>query len=165
MSESLYSQIEKANEIKVEEKQNDNVGESAWLVFTVGSENYALKSSSIREILRNNEIYPMPFVPSYIKGVLNYYGEPYAVVDIQALSGGEKLDGRLFMILKDQNKISLQVSEIQEFHSDKDVIKQKLQNNQDSTFFSGAITFDSITAPIINIKGITEKIRVDIENN
>ena len=167
MSENLYQKI-------VESSKTDNKEEAketliTYLVFKIGKENYAVESNEVREILRNNEIFPLPFVPNYIKGVLNSYGEPYAVLDLSLFFGGEAQDSALFMILKNENNLSLQVSDIQEFHSSKDINFQKFSDKEDAGHFLGAITFSSskdeeITAPILELNSVIEKIRKDIEN-
>lgn len=143
-----------------------NVEENAtsFLVFKAGQDFYAINSSDVREILRNNEVFPMPFVPPYIRGILNSYGIPYAVLDLSLFITNERQDSRLFLILKDQNNLSIQVTDIQEFHSSSDVTIQTLMNQTDTPFFTGAISFDGVTAPILNIPGILEKIRNDLES-
>ena len=106
----------------------------------------------------------MPFVPPYIRGILNSYGIPYAVLDLSLFINNERQDSKLFMILKDSNNLSIQVTDIQEFHSSSDVTIQTLSNQNDTPFFSGAISFDGVTAPILDIPGILEKIRTDLES-
>lgn len=163
MNNKLYDEIVESNREKTvvtEEKET-----VTWLVFKCGEDNYAIDSNEVSEILRNNEIFQMPFVPRYIRGVLNSYGNPYAVIDFSLFLGKQQDDAKLFMLLKNRNSLSLQISEIQEFHTDSEVTFQKLSNHEDSDFFSGAISFDGITAPVLNIQNILEKIRTDIENN
>ncbi|MCH5295069.1 MAG: chemotaxis protein CheW [Treponema sp.] len=143
-----------------------NEGENApvtWLVFRSGGENLAIESSEVREILRNNEIYPLPFMPAYIKGVLNSYGDPYAVVDMAQFLGNESPDDRMFMILNNENNFALRITDIQEFHSNADVTMKNLSDSSESSYFTGAITFDDVTAPILSIKGILERIKADLE--
>lgn len=134
-----------------------------WLVFTAGEETYAIDSSEVREIVRNNEIYPIPFVPPYVKGVLNCYGDPFAVVDVSLFLGQEIQNSQLFMILNNENKLSLQISDIQEFHNASDVESQKLSESTDASYFTGAISFDGVTAPVLSVEGIVDKIRGDLE--
>lgn len=145
--------------------EQDKADAVSYLVFKAGEMDYAVNSTEVREILRNNEVYPMPFVPPYIKGVLNSYGVPFAVVDFSQFTSNQAQDSRLYMILKNPNNISIQVSEIQEFHNGSEVTVKKLTNEEDSPFFTGAISFDDVTAPVLNINGIIERIRSDLENN
>ncbi|MBP5174578.1 MAG: chemotaxis protein CheW [Treponema sp.] len=162
MSDELLEEILEEQEML--EAVNIDENAASWLVFKAGKDFYAINSSDVREILRNNEIFPMPFVPPYIRGILNSYGIPYAVLDLSLFINNERQDSKLFMILKDSNNLSIQVTDIQEFHSSSDVTIQTLSNQNDTPFFSGAISFDGVTAPILDIPGILEKIRTDLES-
>ena len=44
-----------------------------WLVFSAGEKKYALLASDVREILRDVPVFPLPFVPEYLNGILNRY--------------------------------------------------------------------------------------------
>ncbi len=162
MSDELLEEIVEEQEML--EAVNVEENATSFLVFKAGQDFYAINSSDVREILRNNEVFPMPFVPPYIRGILNSYGIPYAVLDLSLFITNERQDSRLFLILKDQNNLSIQVTDIQEFHSSSDVTIQTLMNQTDTPFFTGAISFDGVTAPILNIPGILEKIRNDLES-
>lgn len=163
LTDDLLEEILENQIISTDEAEKSNP--TSYLVFKAGDINYAVNSTEVREILRNNEVYPMPFVPQYIKGVLNSYGVPFAVVDFSLFTSGRPQDSRLYMLLKNPNNISIQVSEIQEFHNESEVTVKNLTNTEDAPFFTGAISFDDVTAPILNINGILEKIRSDLENS
>jgi chemotaxis signal transduction protein len=136
-----------------------------WLVFTAGKDTFALEPGQVREILRNTEIYPLPFVPAYIKGVINRHGDPYAVIDISSFLGHEELPENLFLVLNDDNDVALRISEIREFHTAGGTDLKKMSDASLSDYFCGAVSYDRITASILNVTGITGKIRMDLENN
>ena len=162
-TEELLEEIQENQVLTFGEEEKLNT--TSYLVFKAGDKNYAVNSTEVRELLRNNEVYPMPFVPPYIKGVLNSYGVPYAVVDFSYFNADMPQESRLFMLLKNPNNISIQVSEIQEFHNESEVTVKSLTNAEDSPFFTGAISFDDVTAPVLNINGILERIRSDLANS
>lgn len=136
-----------------------------WLVFSAGEDTFALEPGEVREIVRNTEIYPLPFVPSYIKGVLNRHGDPYAVVDISSFLGHEELTESLFLVLNDGDDIALRISEIREFHAAGESDLKKLSDASRSDYFCGAVSYNRITASVLNVAGIIGKIRTDLENN
>ncbi|MBO4321066.1 MAG: chemotaxis protein CheW [Treponema sp.] len=162
-TEELLEEILENQETATGGQEKSNT--TSYLVFRAGETNYAINSTEVREILRNNEVFPMPFVPPYIKGVLNSYGVPFAVVDFSLFTSDKPQDTRLFMLLKNLSNIAVQVSEIQEFHNESEVTVKNMTNAEDSPYFTGAISFDDVTAPILNINGILEKIRSDLENS
>ncbi|MFA6857128.1 MAG: chemotaxis protein CheW [Treponema sp.] len=136
-----------------------------WLIFTAGRDTFALVPEEVREIVRNTEIYPLPFVPPYIKGVLNRHGDPYAVIDVSSFLGHEELSENLFLILNDDNDIAFRISEIREFHTAGEGDIKKIPEVSRSDYFSGAVSYNSITASVLNVTGITGRIRTDLENN
>jgi purine-binding chemotaxis protein CheW len=136
-----------------------------WLIFASGNDFFALESASVREILRNADIYPLPFVPSYIPGVLNRHGDPYAVIDIALFLGNCPVLQNLFLILNDDNDMALRISEIKEFYTAEESCLIKLSDATAGDSFSGALRYNDISVPVLNIRGITEKIRADLENN
>lgn len=52
------------------------------LVFSLANEEFACKTSQVREITKMMEITRMPKAPSYIKGVINLRGKVIAVIDL-----------------------------------------------------------------------------------
>jgi purine-binding chemotaxis protein CheW len=53
------------------------------LVFRVASEELGLDISCVREVLRPQEIYPLPKTPSFIEGVINLRGHIVALIDLK----------------------------------------------------------------------------------
>ncbi len=163
MDTELYQQI-RTNQ-KEAETTVPGAKNITWLIFTAGKDTFALEPGEVREIVRNTEIYPLPFVPAYIKGVLNRHGDPYTVVDISSFLGNEELSENLFLILNDDNDIALRISEIREFHTAGENDLKKLSDASRSDYFCGAVSYDLITASVLNVTGIIGKIRTDLENS
>lgn len=163
MSE-LYQEIARAskNETTVSEKANETI----WLVFKVGENHYAIDSVLVQEVMRNTECYPLPFVPKYVAGVLNSYGTPCAVINLDAFlnNNAETSTGsQFYLVLKNKNSLSFQVTDIQEFHNQSEVQFDEFQNGEDSKFFMGTVSFDGVVAPVLDTEAIIEKVRSDIE--
>ena len=59
------------------------------LVFEVASGELGLDISCVREVLRPQEIYPLPKTPDFIEGVINLRGHIVALIDL-----GKRLHGR-----------------------------------------------------------------------
>jgi purine-binding chemotaxis protein CheW len=53
------------------------------LVFRVGSEELGLDISCVHEVLRPQEIYPLPKTPDFIEGVINLRGHIVALIDLR----------------------------------------------------------------------------------
>ena len=66
------------------------------LVFSVASEELGLDISCVREVLRPQEIYPLPKTPPFIEGVINLRGHIVALIDLR-----KRLNARS---VEDENK-------------------------------------------------------------
>jgi purine-binding chemotaxis protein CheW len=56
-----------------------------YLIFTVGDKKYAVPSKLIGEVSALEKVFPLPLLPGYIRGIINRYSIPYALIDLDAL--------------------------------------------------------------------------------
>lgn len=166
MDEILYSEIKDSQEEQEgQEKQAESEKLKTWLVFKLKDGTYAIDSGSVREVLRNNEVFPMPFTPSYIKGVLNFYGKPYAVVDFMMIQNMQKTTTQLFLVLNDSGDIALQIDDIVDFYTSEDVEEQQILDKSDTELFSQTISIGKVIAPVVDVQSIAKKVKAEIEND
>lgn len=140
-----------------------------YLVFKVGLNCYAVESSMIQEVMRNSVLFPLPFVPDYMKGIINFYGKPLSVIDLALFQDFAPQNEKLFLVLKNDSDIAFQVTEILEFHSARENSLQKISGTSESSYFTKALNFndgkENCAVPVLNINGIIAKIRLDLENS
>lgn len=162
--EKLYNEIQdnQAEEEKQGPAETDS-SQVTWLLFSAGGKTFAIDSVLVKEILQDTEIYKIPFVPSFISGILNFYGKPYAVADFAQLQDLNSAKKKLFLILETTDDYALQVDDIYDFYSSQDIVEQPLMNQIDNGYFSKIITSKDMSAPVIDVEKITEKIRENIE--
>ncbi len=67
--------MQRESSVKKEERQ--------ILVFCLASEELGLDLSCVREVLRPQEIYPLPQTPHFIEGVINLRGHIVALIDLR----------------------------------------------------------------------------------
>ena len=96
MAEEILSLIKNANSEKEVKEQKKN--QSIWLIFTIGEKRFAIPAETVREILRDATVFPLPFVPSYVDGILNRYGDPYVVINPATLEGYDAPKSLLFIV-------------------------------------------------------------------
>ncbi|WP_298405239.1 chemotaxis protein CheW [uncultured Chloroflexus sp.] len=63
------------------------VASTAYLLFRVAAERYALASASVREIIRWRLPTPVPGAPPLLPGVINQRGQILAIIDLRLLLG------------------------------------------------------------------------------
>ena len=90
----------------------------SFLVFSVKKKRFVIQTSLVQEIMHSAKIHPLPFVPSYIEGVVNCRGIPYTVVNIATMAGEEdcNIDGQTVLVFKrNDDQLALHISNIELF--------------------------------------------------
>lgn len=72
------------------------------LVFKVLNDELALDISCVREVLRQQEIYPLPKAPDFIEGVINLRGYIVPLIDLRKRLHGKQIEepGKRIIICK-----------------------------------------------------------------
>lgn len=88
------------------------------LVFSLANEEFACRTSQVREITKMMEITRMPKAPSYIKGVINLRGKVIAVIDLAKqleLPQYERSEEALIMVVDvDENVVGMVIDSASE---------------------------------------------------
>ena len=110
-----------------------------YLIFTVREKKYALPSKLISEVAALEKIFPLPLVPAYVRGIINRYSVPYALIDICFLLLKEASDARKVIVLKeDVDKLAFLIDDVTDIA---DLPPEKLMKiEQEETAASGAIS-------------------------
>ncbi len=144
------------------DKTKENTSET-WLVFKSGLKTYAIESCYIKEILRNSEVFKMPFVPPYVAGVLNFYGKPMAVIDFSKFIDNAGSKESLFLVLNVADDVAFQIDDVCDFYSSLEIISQTVANKADENFFLQSVIIDNSLVPVLNVGDIIKRIKKEIE--
>ena len=160
MSEEILSLIKSEKTEKTSE--NKKVQKETWLIFTIDQTLFAIHAESVKEILRDATIFPIPFVPSYVSGVLNRYGDPYVVIDSSILEGHKAQESKLFIVLNDASHSCLRITDVKDFFtaSEKDVVQ--FTEAELSDYYSGTLSINGENAYVLQIDKIIEKVGKEI---
>lgn len=78
-------------EIRRRKRQDAVVGveesKTKLVIFTLGTNHYALFGEDVKEILSALKIYPVPGTPQFILGIINVRGDIQSVIDINLFMG------------------------------------------------------------------------------
>lgn len=154
----------------IENAEDESPPPKTWIVFSAGDENsknqeelFAVDSSEVAEIIRNAEVFGLPFVPPFVKGVLNFYGRPFAVVDFDKVRGRGFTNGSLFLIFKSDDDFALQVARICEFCDDFE--EQPIEENKQDFFYNQIVFQGGKTAKTLNVASLANKVRLDVTDS
>ncbi len=164
ISDDLIDEIESVDK-DLETVSNTENESQNFLVFNMNAETYAIQTSFTREIMRDLAVYPLPFVPAYVNGVLNRHGDPYTVIDPMILLGKEPQNNSLFLVLNfDTEQLCLRISDVIEFLPIKANEIKKFSNHISVTYFEGTITWKEKEIPILNTRSFIDKLRLDLND-
>lgn len=79
-----------------------------WVTFKLESESYGINVMQVQEILRYNEVAPVPGAPSYVLGIINLRGNVVTVIDTRSrfnLSPCEITDDTRIIVIESEQQI------------------------------------------------------------
>ena len=150
------AQIHKQEEIIEEEKIR-------YLIFRIEDNHYAFPSIQVREINIGSQVFYIPFVPEYIRGLINRHGNPYTVFDLLLLFEGKTLNGEKFLIMNLVNDhVAFLISDVVEILS---IPKSKIHNVQTDQveYFKSSFTAHEKEVFIIDIESLLERLSHDLQ--
>ena len=84
-----------------------------FLIFTVQDKRYALPSKIIGEVAALEKVFPLPLVPDYVRGIINRYSVPYALIDLSFLLLNSASNAQKVIVLKEEvDKIALLIDDV-----------------------------------------------------
>jgi len=84
-----------------------------YLIFFVRDKRYALPSRIISEVAALEKIFPLPLVPEYVRGIINRYSVPYALIDVNYLLFNEiSIAGKLIVLKEEVDKLAFLIDDI-----------------------------------------------------
>lgn len=160
MEEEILSLIKNAKSEKEVVKQKTD--HAIWLIFTIGEKRFAIPAETVKEILKDATVFPLPFVPFYVDGILNRYGDPYVVINPATLEGYDAPKSLLFIVLNHESHSCLRITDVKDFFSasEKDIVH--FNEDELSEYYDGTLMVDGEDVFVMNIQAIIEKVGKEI---
>jgi purine-binding chemotaxis protein CheW len=97
----------------VENTVIENAVIEKFLVFSVQEKRYALSAKIISEVTILEKVFPLPLVPDYVRGIINRYSVPYALIDLNFLLLNESSTVRKVIVLKEEvDKLAFLIDDV-----------------------------------------------------
>jgi purine-binding chemotaxis protein CheW len=91
----------------------ESSSEEKYLIFSIRDKHYALPSVMINEVAVREKVFPMPLVPAYVRGIINRYSIPYALIDISYILYNELSNAEKVIVLKEEvDKIAFLIDDV-----------------------------------------------------
>lgn len=118
---------------------------SRWVTFQLEDETYGIDVMQIREVLRSQEISPVPGAPSYVLGIINLRGSVVAIIDTRTRFGlprREEMDDASRILIMESGELVVgflvdSVSEVADLKNDKVETPPDSGKGPASRFISG----------------------------
>jgi purine-binding chemotaxis protein CheW len=109
-----------------------------YLIFTVQEKKYSLPTKIISEVAALEKVFPLPLVPDYVRGMINRYSVPYALIDISFLLQKNASNARKVIVLKEEvDKLAFLIDDVTDIA---DIPSEQLMKiEQEETAVSGSI--------------------------
>jgi purine-binding chemotaxis protein CheW len=135
------------------------------LVFSVASEELGLDISCVREVLRPQEIYPLPKTPPFIEGVINLRGHIVALIDLRKRLNAKQVEDenkkRIIVCKLNNSIVGLTVNSLREIIalSEEDIrpTPEVVSMQMEADVISGIATVGKRIIPILDLEHILTK--------
>ncbi|CAJ36055.1 chemotaxis protein CheW [Methanocella arvoryzae] len=143
-------------------------GEMQLVIFKLGTEEFGVDISQVREIIRVGEITRIPGSPRYVDGVINLRGQVTTVVNLRTRLGldGKDMDSNARIMIMEVNKnvvgvIVDSVTEVKNLASAQiEPLPQALSSAISSEYIQGVGKIDNRLLILVDLKQV---IRDDID--
>lgn len=149
--------------MSIDDEVLDNKINDLYMVFMINDKKYALSSKYIIEIIEVMPITKVPFLPEYMKGIINLRSTIIPVMDARMRFGIEPIDYTertcIIIIENNINKMGLIVDSVNEFIRIKDNQIMKLTSDKDDikeTFINGISQVNNETQLIVDCDSLVK---------
>ncbi|MCR5699725.1 MAG: chemotaxis protein CheW [Treponemataceae bacterium] len=128
----------------------------------MNGESFAVKSGLVTEIVNDLQIYPLPFVPNYVCGLINQQGNPFVVVDPMLMMKKTAQNSNMLIIINDSTEnLCVKISDILDFFDIKE--ENLVETGTDTTdlYFSAKLDWNGKLVDVLDYAKLLEKLKND----
>ena len=136
-----------------------------YVVVDLSGAAYAVPAEQVREIVLDTSIHYLPFVPSYIRGLVNRHGEAYTAVDLCALLRKEAGSGEqtLLVLNLEDDRLALLASSVREIVKvEESAVFPIVETDESSGFLSDTLRLGVEDIFVVSIEGLRRKMDKDL---
>jgi purine-binding chemotaxis protein CheW len=143
----------------------DKKEERKILVFSLASKELGLDISCVREVLRPQEIYPLPRTPHFIEGVINLRGHIVPLIDLRKRLNAKQIEDeankRIIVCRVNKFIVGLTVNSLREiiplFKEDIEPTPEVVSMHIEENVISGIARVGERIIPILDLEHILTK--------
>ncbi|MGN0729008.1 chemotaxis protein CheW [Treponema sp.] len=124
---------------------------------------YALLSADCAEILKSCAVYPLPFVPPYVEGIVNRRGSPYTVINAGKLlcpsSACDEEQKNVLLVTAGEGQIALDIHKIADYA---EIPADCFKPDESESLRRGTITVDESAVAVLDIQALESMLEKDL---
>ncbi|MDR2392749.1 MAG: chemotaxis protein CheW [Treponema sp.] len=137
-----------------------------FLIFTIQDRLYTLPSRMINEVAVYDKAYPLPLLPEYVKGIINRYSIPYALIDLGLFMLKTPSTLSKVVVLKESvDKVAFMIDDVVDIVDIplEDILKvEQGRENQDATVvIEASFEWHQMDVFVLSIREIINRIKQD----
>ncbi len=135
-----------------------------YFVFSVGEAAFALPPESIREIVSDLEVFPLPACPPYLAGLINCHGSPFYVLDLRVLFENERQSVSKFLVLNlADDDMALGCTDVLEIAEvPRSAVTGFADKDAESRFCSETIALSGRRIPVLSVELMKRQLESDL---
>lgn len=139
-----------------------------YLIFTILGKYYTFPSRFISEVTAFEKVYPLPLLPGYVRGIINRYSAPFALIDIGLLMRETATPESKVVVLKEAvDKLAFLIDDVVDIVdvSAANLLKVEQGAEQDDVTDIIEATFEwhDVHVLVLGIRQIINRVKADFE--
>lgn len=146
----------------VEKNVHEKIGTEKYLIVTIQEKCYALPSRLIGEVAACDKVFPLPLLPEYVRGIINRYSAPYALIDIGFLLFHTPTSAAKVIVLKEEvDKLAFIINDVTDIADvpPEALFKIEQEENEPSALISASFEWKGARVFCLEIQGIISRIQ------
>jgi purine-binding chemotaxis protein CheW len=139
-----------------------------YLIFTILGRYYTFPSRFISEVTAFDKAYPLPLLPAYVRGIINRYSAPFALIDIGLLVRETPTPESKVVVLKDTvDKLAFLIDDVVDIIdipvSDLLKVEQGAEGDDVTDIIESTFEWHDSHVFVLGIRQIINRVKTDFE--
>ncbi|MDR2102663.1 MAG: chemotaxis protein CheW [Treponema sp.] len=139
-----------------------------YLIFTILGKHYTFPSRFISEVTAFDKVYPLPLLPEYVRGIINRYSVPFALIDIGLLIRETSTPEAKVVVLKESvDKLAFLIDDVVDII---DIplanllkVEQGAERDDVTDIIESSFAWHDTHVFVLNIRQIINRVKTDFE--
>jgi purine-binding chemotaxis protein CheW len=139
-----------------------------YLIFTILGKYYTFPTRFISEVTAFDKVYPLPLLPEYVRGIINRYSVPFALIDIGLLIRETSTPEAKVVVLKESvDKLAFLIDDVVDIIdipvSNLLKVEQGAERDDITDIIESSFEWHDTHVFVLSIRRIINRVKTDFE--